>query len=94
MARKYPANVIQQGIDVLEGLKQITPPITIDGWDSADLEADLASAAPISNQMSALKGQITTLRNQRDDIYNAIWFKIKRLSDISRDLAIYGGVSK
>ncbi len=86
MARKYPADVLRQATDVLEGMKQITPSLTVDGWTATDLEADLASAASIPNQMASLKGQLTTLRNQRDDIYNAIWSKVKRVRQAVKGL--------
>lgn len=88
MARKYPTDIIEQSIQVLEGWRQISSPLTVDGAGADDLQTELNNALPLKNQMANLEAQMTTLRNERDAIYQRLWTRVKRVRQAVK--GVYG----
>jgi hypothetical protein len=79
MAKGYPNDVIQQAQAVLEGWKQVSPPIVIGEITPEGLEGNLQAITPILTQMNSLDAQLTDLRNQRDALQTTIWDQVKRV---------------
>jgi hypothetical protein len=78
-SRNYPTDITEQAGAVLEAWKDIDPALQIGGLAPAAIEADLAQARAIYSQIDSLEGQIIDLRNQRDDLGEALWDKLKRV---------------
>ena len=79
MAKGYPNDVTQQAHAVLEGWKQISPPIVIGDITPEGLEANLQALTPLLAQMNSLDAQLTDLRNRRDALQTTIWDQVKRV---------------
>ncbi len=79
MAKGYPNDVTQQAQAVLEGWRQISPPIVIGEITPDGLDGNLQALAPILTQMTSLEAQLTDLRNRRDALNSTIWDQVKRV---------------
>jgi hypothetical protein len=79
MAKGYPNDVTQQAQSVLEGWKQISPPLAVGEITAQILEENLQALTPIQSQMTSLEAQLTDLRNRRDTLYTTIWDQVKRV---------------
>jgi hypothetical protein len=86
--KPYPADILTQTRTVLEAWKQIDPQLTLGELTQPLLSNQLDEAGPLLAQMDALETQLTDLRNQRDEIFAAMWNKVKRVR--SGVKAIYG----
>jgi hypothetical protein len=78
-AKLYPADIFEQGRDVLEAWRQIDAALTLPDLSLVTLENELATIPPILTQISALETQLTNLRNQRDAVGLNVWEKVKRI---------------
>ena len=79
MAKGYPNDVSQEAKNVLEGWKQISPPIVINEITPEGLETNLQALASDLSQMASLEAQLTDLRNHRDALSTTIWDQVKRV---------------
>lgn len=79
MTKGYPNDLTQQANNVLEGWKQISPPLNVGEITPDVLEGNMQSLAPIQTQMLSLEAQLTDLRNRRDELYATIWDQVKRV---------------
>jgi hypothetical protein len=77
--KPYPTDVLEQAQSVLDAWNQIADNLTYGTVTNATLAADIAQAAPILSQMNTLEAQLTSLRNQRDTLYEGMWDKVKRV---------------
>ncbi len=76
--KPYPTDVLAQAQSVLEAWKQIDPALKFGDLTTNALSAEIDQAAPIESQIANLEAQLTSLRNQRDSLYQSIWDKVKR----------------
>jgi hypothetical protein len=79
MAKGYPNDVIEQAQAVLEGWKQISPPLPVGEITPQVLEDNLQALTLTQTQMTALETQLTDLRNRRDTLQTTIWDQVKRV---------------
>ncbi|MCP4288414.1 MAG: hypothetical protein GY792_28970 [Gammaproteobacteria bacterium] len=84
--------MIAQAQSVLEGWKQFDPALpAIGALTQTGVQAELDQAQPILAQIDALEAQLTSLRNQRDDVLNSLWDSTKRVRSAVK--GIYGNDS-
>lgn len=80
MIRKlYPSNVLDQARTIINAWNQIGTEVPL-GNSSLDSMVEKVNAAnTLIAQMEALELQLTTLRNQRDEMYTDLWDNVKRV---------------
>ncbi len=74
----YPSNVLEQARTVATAWSQFAPEVNFGTVSAANLTEALNSAADLEGQMQSLELQLTHARNQRDELYSALWDKVKR----------------
>ena len=80
MSKKYfPSDVRDQAKSVLDAWRNIDPSLNLGEVTQAAVDADLAQALNLETQLNQAEDKVTELRNQRDDLYAAIWDKVKRV---------------
>ena len=78
MSRKYPQDVFDQAMVIVDGWAEINPELTFGDLTQAGLKEQLDSVAPIESEIITLEAKLTNLRNERDDAYEVIWDQAKR----------------
>ena len=77
--RNYPTNIMEQARSLAEALKNIDKDFKVGELTNAVLEADLEKAIAAKSRLTQLEIQIVDKRNQRDESYDELWKKVKRL---------------
>ncbi len=78
-SRNYPTDVTEQAGAVLEAWRDINPTLQIGELLPAAIEADLTQLRAAYSQIDSLEAHLIDLRNQRDDLGEALWDKLKRV---------------
>ena len=76
--KTYPTDVLEQANNLLTAINQIDEELSFGDVNNAVLTADVAQLGPVLAQIVQLETQLTSLRNQRDEISQNMWDKIKR----------------
>lgn len=79
MAVSFPADIFKQSQSTLEGWKKITPATPIGALTPEVVAAELAKVQPLLAEVNALEAQLTSIRNQRDAVYDNLWDHVKRI---------------
>ena len=98
----FPSNVLEQAQTVFNAWNQIGSNVTFGTLLPESLSNDLTAAADIESQISNLELQLTSTRNQRDDLLNVVWEKVKRVrsgikanfGDDSNEYEMVGGTRR
>ncbi len=77
--KPFPTNVVEQAQSVLDAWNQINTEMTFGDLTAAMLSNDITQISPLEGEIMSLETQLTNLRNQRDDLYLAMWDKVKRV---------------
>ena len=78
MARKYPQDVFDQAMVIVDGWAEINPELTFGNLTQAGLKEHLDSVSQIESEIITLEAKLTNLRNGRDEAYEVIWDQAKR----------------
>ena len=78
MARKYPQDVFDQAMVIVDGWAEINPELTFGNLTQAGLKEQLDSVSQIEIEIITLEAKLTNLRNGRDEAYEVIWDQAKR----------------
>ena len=70
---------MEQARSLAEALKNIDKDFKVGELTNAALEADLEKAIAAKSRLTQLEIQIVDKRNQRDESYDELWKKVKRL---------------
>ena len=80
MPKKYiPTDILHQAQRVLTSWERISDSLAFGDLNSASLRDDLIAARTLREEMAKLEATMTDMRNRRDDLYAAIWQKVKRV---------------
>ena len=77
--RIYPSDVLEQAQDVFVGWNQVSGTLAFGTLNQAALTADITSARMLESEISMLEIQLAERRDQRDQVYNNMWDKVKRV---------------
>jgi hypothetical protein len=75
----YPPDILTQAQDVRLGWQQVNEELTFGEVTPASLAEDLNAASPLNALIRGLDMQLADKKDQRDNLYNSMWDKIKRI---------------
>ena len=98
----YPTDILQQAQETLAAWKKVDAGLALGPLNVGEIEANLSKVDPIQMQISSLEAELTGLRNQRDELYIALWDQVKRAragfkgiyGDDSSEYEIIGGTRR
>ena len=77
--RLFPTDIYAQSQKALNAWAQIDDQITFGALNIAALTMTLNKARGIDETLTDLENKLTNLRNQRDEVNEDLWDKLKRL---------------
>jgi hypothetical protein len=77
--RKFPTDILSQAIEVQAAWSEIDESMTFGTLNIAALVMDLNHIRTVEGTLATLEAQLTEMRDQRDEVCESAWDKVKRV---------------
>jgi hypothetical protein len=77
--RIFPTDLLEQATSIQDAWSRIDSKLTLGTLNLTTLISDIDSLRGVERDLVSLENQMVALRNQRDDLQQSTWDKIKRV---------------
>lgn len=100
--KTYPISIVELVRKIVDAWRKIKADLTLGDLTIDMLADDLTQAEPVEARIADLENQLTEARNQRDELYERMWERTKRVrsaikgiyGDDSPEYELVGGTRK
>jgi hypothetical protein len=86
MARKFPADVLEQAISLQDAWAKIDEQLTIGSLNIGALVMEINQIRQAKANVVSLENDLTSMRNQRDALYESTWDKVRRMRAVIKGM--------
>ena len=86
--KTYPISIVELVRKIVDAWRKIKADLTLGDLTIDMLADDLTQAEPVEARIADLENQLTEARNQRDELYERMWERTKRVRSAIK--GIYG----